>query len=85
MIPVILSILYFKISPRVEPIALRYSIYFGIDLIGFPGEFAESFSLERYKMYYRAGLDILPLSYSAWFFNKTLCLDEILKKIGYDK
>ena len=26
--------LYFKIAPQVEPIALRYTIYFGIDLIG---------------------------------------------------
>ena len=26
--------LYFKITPRVEPVALRYTIYFGIDLIG---------------------------------------------------
>lgn len=26
--------LYFKITPQVESIALRYTIYFGIDLIG---------------------------------------------------
>ena len=26
--------LYFQIAPRVEPVALRYTIYFGIDLIG---------------------------------------------------
>lgn len=26
--------LYFKIDPQVEPVALRYTIYFGIDLIG---------------------------------------------------
>src|SRR3989338_6997930 len=26
--------LYFKIEPQVEPVALRYTVYFGIDLIG---------------------------------------------------
>ena len=26
--------LYFSLEPRVEPIALRYTIYFGVDLIG---------------------------------------------------
>ena len=26
--------LYFSITPRVESVALRYTIYFGIDLIG---------------------------------------------------
>jgi hypothetical protein len=29
-----LVLLYFYIAPRVEPISLRYTIYFGIDLIG---------------------------------------------------
>ncbi|HRY63611.1 MAG TPA: hypothetical protein P5267_03365 [Patescibacteria group bacterium] len=33
---VILSflLLYFQIAPRVESVALRYTIYFGIDLVG---------------------------------------------------
>jgi len=26
--------LYFKIEPQAEPVALRYTVYFGIDLIG---------------------------------------------------
>ncbi|MCP4131696.1 MAG: AAA family ATPase [bacterium] len=55
----------------------------GIDLIGYPGEFGESFSLDRYKMYYRAGLQIVPLSYSEWCFHKDTSLDEIKKSIGY--
>lgn len=29
-----LILLYFSITPRVEPLALRYNIFFGIDLIG---------------------------------------------------
>ncbi|MCP4132915.1 MAG: hypothetical protein GY754_18265 [bacterium] len=61
------------------------NITYGIDLVGYPGEFVESFSLERYNMYYRAGLKILPLSYSAWCFNKEDCIDEIIKKIEYSR
>ncbi len=38
----------------------------GIDLIGWEGTFFESFSLERYQILQRAGMEILPLSYNAW-------------------
>jgi len=31
---ILILIVYFKMEPRAEPIALRYSIYLGIDLIG---------------------------------------------------
>ncbi len=33
---------------------------FGIDLTGYPGEFENAFSLERYKMFNRAGLKNIP-------------------------
>ncbi len=58
---------------------------FGIDLIGCPGEFVDSFSLDRYKMYHRAGLKILPLEYSAWCFDKEACLSALKKAIGNGK
>ena len=38
----------------------------GIDLVGYPGEYAGTFELERYRLFNRAGLRILPLPYSAW-------------------
>ena len=37
-----------------------------IDLIGYPGEFTEAFSLERYKTLARTGIQCLPLHYSFW-------------------
>ncbi|MBN2291888.1 MAG: hypothetical protein JXM70_05650 [Pirellulales bacterium] len=49
----------------------------GIDLIGYPGEFAEAFDLERYRMLQRAGLLLFPLSYYAWQKDKDACLDAI--------
>ena len=44
--------------------------YLGIDLIGYPGEFVDSFSLERYQIFNRAGIQLFPLPYSDWYFNR---------------
>lgn len=38
----------------------------GLDLVGYPGPFAERFSLERFRVFYRAGLPIVPIAYSVW-------------------
>ena len=40
--------------------------YFGIDLIGYPGNFKEAFSLERYKIMHRVDIPIIPISYISW-------------------
>ncbi|MCP4159213.1 MAG: hypothetical protein GY760_03995, partial [Deltaproteobacteria bacterium] len=50
---------------------------FGIDLIGYPGEFENAFSLDRYKMLKRAGLRTFPLPYVNWVLNRDRCIDEI--------
>jgi len=57
---------------------------FGIDLIGCPGIFEDSFSLDRYKMYFRAGLQIIPLEYSGWYFSKERCINKIKEIILYE-
>ena len=41
-----------------------------IDVIGFPGEFEESFGIERYRILNRAGVKVFPLPYSDWCFEK---------------
>ena len=43
--------------------------YFGIDLIGYPGEFETAFGLERYRILERAGIHVFPLPYSNWHFD----------------
>jgi len=43
--------------------------YIGIDLIGYPGDFESSFSLERYRILYRMGIEVIPLSYPTWYFD----------------
>jgi hypothetical protein len=49
----------------------------GIDLIGYPGKFAGSLDLEKYRMFQRVGLRLFPLPYSAWTRDKALCLRKI--------
>jgi AAA domain len=46
----------------------------GIDLVGYPGPYAESFDLERCRMLQRAGLAVFPLPYSAWKADPATCL-----------
>lgn len=68
----------------IDLIVKHNNMNYGIDLIGFPGYFAEAFSIERYKMLGRAGIRTFPLPYSYWFFDKDACFNELLKFIGYD-
>lgn len=49
----------------------------GVDLIGFLGRYEDAFSLERYKMFKRAGMRIFPLAYSEWEKFSKSCLDAI--------
>jgi pimeloyl-ACP methyl ester carboxylesterase len=51
----------------------------GIDLIGHPGGFAPAIDLERYRMFRRAGLRILPLPFSTWQAGAERCLEAIEK------
>lgn len=52
--------------------------YFGIDLIGYPGEYEEAFTLERYKMLKRAKLNIFPLSFIDWKIKREVVLEELM-------
>ena len=49
----------------------------GIDLVGYPGAYESAFPLERYKMFHRAGLRIIPLSYALWRTRRDQCLHAI--------
>jgi hypothetical protein len=49
----------------------------GIDLVGYPGEYETAFPIERYKMFHRAGLRIIPISYALWRTQRDRCLRAI--------
>ncbi|MDA8017674.1 MAG: AAA domain-containing protein [Thermoanaerobaculia bacterium] len=53
----------------------------GIDLIGYPGRFAGSFELERYRIFNRAGLRLMPLPYSAWRADGVGCVRAVLERL----
>jgi len=53
--------------------------YLGIDLVGYPGEYADVFGIERYRILNRAGVSVFPLPYSDWYFEKEES-KKILKK-----
>jgi hypothetical protein len=54
----------------------------GIELVGYPGAREAAFPLERYKMFHRAGLKIVPLPYSRWRLNPAECLRAIEQSLG---
>ncbi|HWO03052.1 MAG TPA: DEAD/DEAH box helicase [Blastocatellia bacterium] len=56
----------------------------GIDLIGYPGAFESAFPLERYKMFHRAGLRIIPLAYTLWRTRQDACLRAIQHAVNDD-
>ena len=64
---------------KIDMIIQNKEKVFGIDLIGFPGEFEEAFSLERYRMLYRAGIKTFALPYTYWVTDKEKCLAELIK------
>ncbi|GLQ32797.1 DEAD/DEAH box helicase [Litoribrevibacter albus] len=49
----------------------------GIDLIGFPGDFHDSYDVETYKSLFRSGIRVLPMPYSVWLQQPEACLKMI--------
>lgn len=55
--------------------------YLAINLIGFPGPWADFFELDTYKLFSRANIDILPISYGLWVVDKSTCVQHIISKL----
>ncbi len=45
-----------------------------LDLVGYPGAFADFFPIERYQILARAGLTLFPLAYCDWLFHREACI-----------
>ena len=62
-------------------IAIQYGDkMYGIDLLGYPGEFRDAIHLERYMTFMRVGIKIIPLPYTLWYMNPEAC-EQRLRKI----
>ena len=55
--------------------------HYFIDLIGYPGQFKDAFSPERYKTLGRMGIKTIPLAYSSWKSNKREAVRRIIKAL----
>lgn len=49
----------------------------GIDLVGYPGELAEAYSLDRYRVLLRSGLCVYPLSFRDWEESQEKCIQQV--------
>ncbi len=58
---------------------------YGIDLIGYPGNFSGALELDRYLMLMRIGIKVLPLPYTLWFLKKLHCQNLIREMVGFEE
>jgi len=64
----------FEISGvTIDLLVAKDNAYYGIDLIGFPGEMEDYYSLERYKTLERGKVKLFPLSYILWSKQEDKC------------
>lgn len=63
---------------EIDVVCERAGKIVGIDLIGYPGEFLEHFSVQTYKTLYRAGIHVIPLSYRQWESDRSGCVSKII-------
>ncbi|MGL6010901.1 MAG: DEAD/DEAH box helicase, partial [Shewanella oncorhynchi] len=56
--------------------------YLAIDLIGYPGPWADFFEIELYKLLQRAGIKLIPVSYGLWCQQRELCIQHICQQLG---
>lgn len=62
----------------VDLLCRKGDVSIGVDLIGFPGRYAEAMELKRHLMLRRAGIRLLPLSLLEWQVQRK----EVLEKIS---
>ncbi len=64
---------------KIDILAYKNGKYIAIDLVGFPGDIGEFYTIERYKMLERGNIKLFPLPYAYWLHDKEFCLGAIEK------
>jgi hypothetical protein len=62
----------------VDVVFERKGQYYGINLIGYPGQYKDATTQEDHKTLIRAGLPTFPLPYTYWKFDAEGCYKELL-------
>lgn len=65
----------------IDLVALKNGRVLAVDLVGYPGIYQDFLPVERYRMLCRAGLDLVPLSYSDWVFNRAGCEAFLIERL----
>lgn len=63
---------------KIDIIVVQENRTLGIDLIGFPGEYARQLSMNEINSLERAKINIFLLPYSDWYFDKDLCVKALI-------
>ena len=66
---------------NVDLVIQKNDRYLALDLIGCPGPSSDALSLDRYRMLARAGLELVPLSYSRWRRDRERCLKALGERL----
>ncbi|WP_250461058.1 DEAD/DEAH box helicase [Microbulbifer litoralis] len=64
---------------EIDVVCERHGSLVGVDLIGYPGEFVEHFSVQTYHALYRAGIHVVPLPYRNWQRDRDGCRERLLR------
>ena len=62
---------------EIDLLVVHTSGTYCIDAVGYPGDFAESFSVARYKILHRVGLTTFPIAYSGWQLQRVQTVNEL--------
>lgn len=61
----------------IDLVVIKNSKSLGVDLIGYPGDMEDVYSLDRYRMFRRANFTLFPLPYLNWLTNQKKCIKAI--------
>ncbi|MFY8325662.1 DEAD/DEAH box helicase [Pseudoalteromonas sp. ZZD1] len=72
---------YYVAGTEVDILCRHHGMYLALDLIGYPGPWADFFELDTYKLFSRANIEMLPISYGLWVVDKDTCIQAIITKL----
>lgn len=75
---------YHLVGIEVDLLCRYQSKYLALDLIGYPGPWADFFELNSYKVLKRAGVSVLPISYGLWQVDRYACIQKVKAQLSIE-
>ena len=69
---------YCVVGMEIDLIFKRGDNFFGVDLIGYPGNFQDALTIEDHKILARASVAAFPLPFTYWKFDQKACYEELM-------